>query len=76
MPFLRFVLLFCILFLDVVELLALDFILVLGLLRGVGDASCKGPEQVGGVPRGGGEGARGLDTWQVMGAVESGAPFH
>ena len=76
MPFLHFVLLFCILFVDVVKLLELDFVLVLGLLGGAGDTSCKGPEEVGGVRRGGGEGARGLDTWQVMGAVESGAPFH
>ncbi len=75
MPFLRFVLLFCIHFLDVVELLVLDFVLVLGLLGGVEDTSCKGPEEVGGVRRGGGEGARGLDTLQDMGAVESGAPF-
>ncbi len=75
MPFLCFVLLFCILFLDVVELLALDFVLVLGLLEGVGDTSCKGLKEVGGVRHGGGEGARGLDTWQDMGAVESGASF-
>ena len=63
------------LFLDVVELLGLDFVLVLGLLRGVGDTSCKGSEEVSGVRHGGGEGARGLDTWQDMGAVESGASF-
>jgi hypothetical protein len=75
MPFLRFVLLFCILFLDVVKLLTLDFVLVLGLLRGAGDTSCEGPEEVGGVSCGGGEGACGLNTWQDMGAVESGAPF-
>ncbi len=62
MLFLCFVLLFCILFLDVVEFLALDFVLVLGLLGGAGDTSCKGPEEVGGVRRGGGEGACSLDT--------------
>ncbi len=75
MPFLCFVLLFCILFFDAVELLALDFVLVLGLLGGAGDTSCKGPEEVGCVHRGGGEGAHGLNTWQDMDAVESGDPF-
>jgi hypothetical protein len=53
MPFLRLVLL-CILLLDIIELLALDLVLILGLLDGAGDASSKGPEDVGGVHRGGG----------------------
>ncbi len=75
MLFLCFVLLFCVLFLDVVELLALDFVLVLGLLGGAGETSCKGPEEVGGVRCRGGEGACSLDTWQDMGAVELGSPF-
>jgi hypothetical protein len=49
MPLLRLVLLLHVLCLDVIELLALELVLVLGLLGGAGDAGCKGPEDVGGV---------------------------
>ncbi len=44
MPFFCLVLFLCVLFFDVVKLLALDSVLVLGLLGGAGDASSKGPE--------------------------------
>ncbi len=56
MPFLCLVLFLWVLLLDVIELLALDFFLVLGLFDGVGDASGKGPEEVGSVRCKGGEG--------------------
>ena len=48
-PFLCFVLLFCVLLLDVVKLLVLDFVLVLGLLGGARDPSSKGPKDVDGI---------------------------
>jgi hypothetical protein len=72
MPCLCLVLLFCILLLDVIELLALDFVLVLGLLDGAGDASGEGPEEVGGVCRAGGNGGCSLNAQQDVIAVEAG----
>ncbi len=72
MPFLNLVLLLCILFLDVIELLALDFVLVLGLPDGAGDASGKGPEDVGGVCCGGEDGGCGLEAQHDVIAVEVG----
>ncbi len=47
MPFFCLVLFLCVLFFGVVKLLALDFVLVLGLLGGAGDARGKGPAEVG-----------------------------
>ncbi len=73
-PFLRFVLLFCLLLLDVVKLLVLDFVLVLGFLGGARDPGGQGPKDVGGIRCGGG-GGRGLNAWHDMGVVEAGAPF-
>jgi hypothetical protein len=75
MPFLHLVLLLCVLLLDMIELLALDFVLVLGLLDGAGDASSKGPEDVGGVRHGGGDGAHGLKARQDVIVVEAGIPL-
>ncbi len=72
-PFLRLVLLLCNLLLDVIELLALDFVLVLGLLNGVGDASGKGLEKVGGIHW---EEGRNLKARQDAIAVEAGIPLH
>ncbi len=73
--FLCFVILFCILFLDVVELLALDFVLVLGLLGGARDPSGNGPKDVGIIHCRWGDGGRGLDAWHDTGAVEASTPF-
>ncbi len=75
MPFFGFILLFCVLFLDVIELLALELVLVLGLLIDAGDTRCKGPKDVGGIRRGGGKGACGCNAWEDVVAVEMGAPF-
>jgi hypothetical protein len=74
MPFFRLVFLLCILRLDVVELLALELILMLGLLGGAGDAGRKGLEDVGGVHQGGGVGARGRNAREDVLMVETGAP--
>ncbi len=48
-PFLRLVLLFGVLGLDVVQLLALELVLILRFLGGARDARRKGPEDGGGV---------------------------
>ncbi len=53
MPLLVLVLLLSILLLDVVQLLVLDLVLVLGFLVGVGNASGKRLEDIGGVSYGG-----------------------
>ncbi len=72
MPFLCLVLLLCVLLLDIIKLLALDFVLVLGLLDGVGDANGKGPEDVSSVHCGGEDGGLGPEAWQDVIAVEAG----
>ncbi len=56
-------------------MLALDFILVLGLLGGVGDASGKGLEEVGGVHCVGGDGRCQLEVWKDVLLVEAGAQY-
>jgi hypothetical protein len=76
MPFFCLVLLLFILLLDLIEVLRLDFVLVLGLLNGAGDASSKGPEKVGIVRRGGGSSGCSLEPWQDVIAVEAGIPLH
>ncbi len=72
MPFLRLVLLLCVLLLNVIELLALNFVLVLGRLNGVGDASGEGLEEAGSVHCRGGNGGPGLEAWHDVIAVEVG----
>ncbi len=66
---------FCVLFLDVGELLVLDFDLVLGLLGGARDPSGKGPKDVGSIRRKGGGGGSSLNDWYDVGMVEVGSPF-
>jgi hypothetical protein len=75
MPFFRLVLFFRTLFFDVVKLLALDSVLVLGLLGGVGDAGGKGSKEVGCVRHRGGGGRPGLEARKNVLAVEGGAPL-
>ncbi len=53
---------------------AFDFILVLGLLGGAGDASSEGSEEVGGVHCRGGDSRRQLEAWKDVLPVEAGAP--
>jgi hypothetical protein len=52
----------------------LDFILVLGLLSGAGDASDKGLEEVGGVRHRGGNSRCQLEAWKDVLPVEASAP--
>jgi hypothetical protein len=75
-PCFGFIVLFRVLFLDVIELLALELVLVLGFLGGAGDTRCEGSKDVGGIHRGGGEGACGRNAWEDVVAVETGALFH
>jgi hypothetical protein len=74
MPLLCLVLLFCILRLDVIELLALELVLVLGLLGGAGDAGREEPEDVGGVRQGREVGAHSCNARENVLVVEMHAP--
>jgi hypothetical protein len=49
---------------------------MLSLLGGAGDADSEGPEDVGGVCRGGGVGAHGRNAREGVLAVKTGAPVH
>ncbi len=74
-PLLGLVIFLCVLLLDVVELLVMDFILVLRFLGSASDSSCEGPKDVGGVRRRGRKGGRCFDAWHDVGAVEAGIPI-
>jgi hypothetical protein len=52
----------------------MDFILVLCFFGSARNFSCKGPKDVGGIPRGGRKEGCCFDAWHDVGAVEAGAP--
>ncbi len=75
MPFLHLVLLLCVLLLNIIKLIMLDFVLVLGLLEGASNASGEGTEDIGGVCRGGGGGGGPTHkAWCYVIAVGVGVP--
>jgi len=74
-PLLGLFLLLCVLLLDVIYLLVMDFILVLCFLGSARNASCEGPKDVSGIHRRGRKRSRCFNAWHDVGAVEAGTPI-